>query len=71
VEAELGGAGGEAQPPGLLVELMVVAAATLRAIDKPKAEIVVNRGPGRLLKALMDYFPAWARRSTGSAVPTS
>jgi short-subunit dehydrogenase len=34
-----------------------VAAATLRAIDKPKAEIVVNRGPGRLLKALMDYFP--------------
>jgi hypothetical protein len=34
-----------------------VAAATLRAIDKPKAEIVVNRGPGWLLKALMDYFP--------------
>jgi hypothetical protein len=34
-----------------------VAAATLRAIDKPKAEIVVNLGPGRLLKALMDYFP--------------
>jgi short-subunit dehydrogenase len=34
-----------------------VAAATLRAIDKRKAEIVVNRGPGRLLKALMDYFP--------------
>jgi short-subunit dehydrogenase len=34
-----------------------VAAATLRAIDKRKAEIVVNLGPGRLLKALMDYFP--------------
>jgi short-subunit dehydrogenase len=34
-----------------------VVAATLRAIDKPKAEMVVNRGPGRLLKALMDYFP--------------
>jgi uncharacterized protein len=34
-----------------------VAAATPRAIDTPKAEIVVNRGPGRLLKALMDYFP--------------
>ncbi len=34
-----------------------VAAATLRAIDEGKAEIVVNPGPGRLLKALMDYFP--------------
>jgi short-subunit dehydrogenase len=34
-----------------------VAAATLRAIDKPKAEVVVSVGPGRLLKALMDYFP--------------
>jgi short-subunit dehydrogenase len=34
-----------------------VAAATLRAIGKPKAEIVVSIGPGRLLKAFMDYFP--------------
>ena len=34
-----------------------VAAATLRAIGNPKAEIVVSIGPGRLLKALMDYFP--------------
>ena len=34
-----------------------VAAAALRAIDKGRAEIVVNPGPGRLLKALMDYFP--------------
>jgi short-subunit dehydrogenase len=34
-----------------------VAAATLRAIDKPRAEIVVSLGPGRMLKALMDYFP--------------
>jgi short-subunit dehydrogenase len=34
-----------------------VAAATLRAIDKGSAEIVVSPGPGRLLKALMDYFP--------------
>jgi short-subunit dehydrogenase len=34
-----------------------VAAATVRAIDKPKAEIVVSVGPGRILKALMDYFP--------------
>jgi len=34
-----------------------VATATLRAIDKPKAEMVISVGPGRMLKALMDYFP--------------
>jgi short-subunit dehydrogenase len=34
-----------------------VAAATLRAIDRPRAEVVISVGPGRLLKALMDYFP--------------
>ncbi len=34
-----------------------VAAATLRAISKPRTEIVVSVGPGRILKALMDYFP--------------
>jgi short-subunit dehydrogenase len=34
-----------------------VAAATLRAIGRPRAEIVVSVGPGRMLKALMDYFP--------------
>ena len=34
-----------------------VAAATLRAIGRPRAEIVVGVGPVRFLKALMDYFP--------------
>jgi short-subunit dehydrogenase len=34
-----------------------VAAATLRAIDKPTPEMVISAGPGRALKALMDYFP--------------
>ena len=34
-----------------------VAAATVRAIDKPKPEMVVSVGPGRVLKALMDFFP--------------
>ncbi len=34
-----------------------VAAATVRAIDKPKPEMVISAGPGRALKALMDYFP--------------
>lgn len=34
-----------------------VAAATVRAIDKPTPEMVISVGPGRALKALMDYFP--------------
>jgi short-subunit dehydrogenase len=34
-----------------------VAAAVLKGIDRGKAEIVVSPGPGRLLKALLDYFP--------------
>ena len=34
-----------------------VAAATVRAIDKPRPEMVISVGPGRMLKALMDYFP--------------
>jgi short-subunit dehydrogenase len=34
-----------------------VAAAVLRAISKPRPEMVVSVGPGRILKALMDYFP--------------
>jgi short-subunit dehydrogenase len=34
-----------------------VAAATIRAIDKPRPEMVVSLGPGRLLKTFMDCFP--------------
>jgi short-subunit dehydrogenase len=34
-----------------------VAEAVVRAIKKDKAEIVVMRGPGRLMIALMDFFP--------------
>ncbi|HYX76698.1 MAG TPA: SDR family NAD(P)-dependent oxidoreductase [Gaiellaceae bacterium] len=34
-----------------------VARAVVRAIEKDKAEILVMRGPGRVLKALMDLFP--------------
>lgn len=36
-----------------------VAGAVVRAIEKDKAEIVVMPGPGRLLKAAMDYFPGF------------
>ena len=49
-----------------------VAAATLRAIAKPKAEIVISIGPGRRLsRRSWTTSPAWARPSTGSAAPTS
>jgi short-subunit dehydrogenase len=34
-----------------------VTAAVLRAIRNPKAEMVVSVGPGRVLKALMDFSP--------------
>ena len=36
-----------------------VAKAVVRAIEKDGAEIVVMRGPGRLIKALMDLFPGF------------
>jgi hypothetical protein len=34
-----------------------VAEAVVRAIEKDKAELLVMPGPGRLLKALLDFFP--------------
>ena len=46
-----------------------VAAATLRAIGNPKAEIVVRR-PGWRSKRSWTTSPAWARPSTGSAAPS-
>jgi short-subunit dehydrogenase len=35
-----------------------VARAVVKAVAKDKAEVVVMPGPGRLLRALLDYFPA-------------
>jgi short-subunit dehydrogenase len=34
-----------------------VAAAVLKAVDKRKIEMVVSPGPGRFMKAMLDYFP--------------
>jgi len=42
-----------------MVEPEKVARAVLRAIEHDRAELVVMRGPGRLLKALMDFFPGF------------
>jgi short-subunit dehydrogenase len=39
-----------------------VARAVLRAIDRDRAEVVVMRGPGRLMKGLMDLFPGVGAR---------
>lgn len=41
-----------------------VAKAVVRAIEKDKAELVVMPGPGRLMKALMDYFPGFGPAMT-------
>lgn len=46
----------------------MVAKAVLRAIDKDKAEIVVMPGPGRFMRALIDFFPGmgpWMNNQMG------
>jgi hypothetical protein len=42
-----------------------VARAVVKAVEKDKPELIVMPGPGRLLRALLDYFPGWAPLSTG------
>ena len=39
-----------------------VARAVVKAVKKDRAELVIMPGPGRLIRAIMDYFPHWARR---------
>ncbi len=46
----------------------LVAKAMLKAIDKDKAEIVVQPGPGRMLRAVMDFYPGlgpWMNNQMG------
>lgn len=46
-----------------------VARAVLKAVRKDKAELIVMPGPGRLLRALLDYFPGLGpaiNRATGA-----
>jgi short-subunit dehydrogenase len=43
---------------GFMAPADSVARAVAKAVAKDKAEIVVMPGPGRLLRALLDYFPA-------------
>ena len=54
---------------GFMAPVDSVAKALLRSLDRDKAEIVVMPGPGRLMRALMDYFPGmgpWMNRQLGA-----
>jgi short-subunit dehydrogenase len=42
---------------GYMAPAEAVARAVVKAIKKDRAELVVMPGPGRLIRALMDYFP--------------
>jgi short-subunit dehydrogenase len=43
---------------GFMAPAESVAQAVIKAVAKDRAELVVMPGPGRLLRAIMDYFPA-------------
>jgi short-subunit dehydrogenase len=43
---------------GFMAPAESVARAVIKAVAKDRAELVVMPGPGRLLRAVMDYFPA-------------
>ena len=43
---------------GFMAPAESVAQAVLKAVTKDRAELVIMPGPGRLLRAVMDYFPA-------------
>jgi short-subunit dehydrogenase len=43
---------------GFMAPAESVARAVVKAVTKDRAELVVMPGPGRLLRAVMDYFPA-------------
>jgi short-subunit dehydrogenase len=56
------------QSSAFMAPVELVGKALLRALDRDKAEIVVMPGPGRLLRALMDFFPSmgpWMNRQMG------
>ena len=43
---------------GYMAPAESVARAVVKAVQKDRAELVIMPGPGRLLRAVMDYFPA-------------
>jgi short-subunit dehydrogenase len=54
---------------GFMAPAESVAQAVMKAVTKDRAELVIMPGPGRLLRAVMDYFPALGpalNRATGA-----
>jgi short-subunit dehydrogenase len=43
---------------GFMAPAEAVARAAVKAVTKDKAELVIQPGPGRLLRAILDYFPS-------------
>jgi short-subunit dehydrogenase len=43
---------------GFMAPAEAVARAVVKAVHKDRVELVIQPGPGRLLRAVMDYFPA-------------
>ena len=43
---------------GFMAPAEAVARGVVKAVTRDKAELVIQPGPGRLIRALMDYFPA-------------
>jgi short-subunit dehydrogenase len=46
------------KPSAFMAPAQAVARAVVTAVAKDRAELVIQPGPGRLLRALLDYFPA-------------
>lgn len=42
---------------GYMAPAEAVARAVVKAVKKDKTELVIQPGPGRLLRAVLDYFP--------------
>jgi hypothetical protein len=43
---------------GFMAPAEAVARGVVKAVTKDKAELVIQPGPGRLIRALLDYFPS-------------
>ena len=58
------------KPPAYMAPAESVARAVVKAVRKDRAELVIMPGPGRLLRAVMDYFPGLGpaiNRAAGTA----
>src|SRR6516162_7201812 len=56
---------------GFMAPAESVPRAVMKAVKKDRAELVIMPGPGRLLRAVMDYFPALGPRVNRAAGATT